>query len=210
MHGQGKAAVRITLAACVLVFFGIVGAGAQQEPRTAAGKKGRGADQAMPSPVVAVIDFQRVVKRSSAGKSIRQQIDTRHAAFQKEIKEIQGELEKARAELSERPAGMTDSEFKKKRERIRKRVGELQNLAQQRKREMDTMFNAGMRQVDIALIAVLKELAKEHGINLILNAGRGRGLVLFAEKRIVITEEALRRLNARLPKVELTKPESGK
>jgi Skp family chaperone for outer membrane proteins len=75
---------------------------------------------------------------------------------------------------------------------------------------MDAMFNYGMGQIDIALIAILKELAEERGINLILNAGRGRGLVLFAEKRIVITDEALRRLNARLPTVELTAAESRK
>ena len=164
----------------------------------------------VPAPVIAVIDFQRVVRRSLAGKSVRRQIDARQAVFQDEVKKIQQKLEKARVELSERPANMTDDEFEKKRKDMRKRVADLQSLVQRRKRELDQVFNAGMRQVDLALVEVLKDLAEEQGINLILNAGRGRGLVLFAENRIVVTEEALRRLDERLPRVELSKPESAK
>lgn len=164
----------------------------------------------VPAPVIAVIDFQRVVRRSRAGRSVREQIDKQQAVFQNEVKKIQSELETARGELSERPANMTDAEFEAKRKAMRKRVAELQSLVQRRKRALDQVFNAGMRQVDLALVEVLKALAEEHGINLILNAGRGRGLVLFAENRIVITDEALRRLDERLPQVELTKPESAK
>lgn len=167
-------------------------------------------DAALPQAVVGVIDFQRVVKESAAGRSVRDQMDTRRTTLQKEIKSIRQELETARSALSTREPGLSEAEFSEKRQAMRKRVGELQGIVQSRKREMDAMFNYGMGQIDIALIAILKELAEERGINLILNAGRGRGLVLFAEKRIVITDEALRRLNARLPTVELTAAESQK
>lgn len=164
----------------------------------------------MPPPVVAVIDFQRVVKESAAGKSVREQIDTRQTAFQAEIKPIQQELETIRSELGNRVQGIGEAEYATRRKAIRDRVNELQRIIQERKRALDDMFNNGMRQVDLALVEVLKELAAERGINLILNAGRGRGLVLFAENQIVITEEALARLDKRLPKVELTKPEPAK
>jgi Skp family chaperone for outer membrane proteins len=166
--------------------------------------------QAMPTPVVAVIDFQLVVKESAAGKSVRSQIDERQKQFQAEVKPIQQELESVRAEFATRDPGVGEPELAAKRKAMRERVSELQRIIQERKRELDDMFNNGMHQVDLALVAVLKELAEQRGINLILNAGRGRGLVLFAENQIVITEEALRRLDARLPKVELTKPEAGK
>jgi len=164
----------------------------------------------MPVPVVAVIDFQHVVKESAAGKNVRSQVDARQAAFQAEIKPLQQELESIRAELGNRLPGAGEADYAARRKAIRERVNKLQRIIQVRKRELDDMFNYGMRQVDLALVDVLKELAEERGINLILNAGQGRGLVLFAENQIVITSEALRRLDARLPKVELTKPEGGK
>lgn len=167
-------------------------------------------EAALPQAVVGVIDFQRVVKESAAGQSVRDQMDKRRTTLQKEIKSIRQELETAKAALATRKPGLSEAEFSAKRQAMRKRVGELQGIVQSRQREMDAMFNYGMGQIDIALIAILKELAEERGINLILNAGRGRGLVLFAEKRIIITEEALRRLNARLPTVELTEAEDKK
>ncbi len=167
-------------------------------------------DAALPQAVVGVIDFQRVVKESAAGRSVRDQMNQRRTKLQEEIKSIRQELETARAALATREPGLSEAEFSAKRQAMRKRVGELQGIMQSRQREMDAMFNYGMGQIDIALIAILKELAEERGINLILNAGRGRGLVLFAEKRIVITDEALRRLNARLPTVELSAAESAK
>lgn len=167
-------------------------------------------DAPLPQAVVGVIDFQRVVKESAAGRSVRDQMNKRRTKLQEEIKAIRQELETARAALATREPGLSEAEFSAKRQAMRKRVGELQGIMQSRQREMDAMFNYGMGQIDIALIAILKELAEERGINLILNAGRGRGLVLFAEKRIVITDEALRRLNARLPTVELSAAESAK
>jgi outer membrane protein len=199
---------RIRYVTAVLAFAGLAflaagqGVRAQDKPAESAGP--------MPTPVIAVIDFQLVVKESAAGKSVRSQIDTRQTAFQAEIKPLQQELEHFRAELGNRISGIGEAEYATKRKEIRDRVNELQRIIQERKRALDDMFNNGMRQVDLALVDVLKELAEERGINLILNAGRGRGLVLFAENQIVITEEALRRLDVRLPKVELTKPANGK
>lgn len=195
------------IAGAVLLTGGVLAgaaapSGAQDKPVPAV--------RVMPSPVVAVIDFQHIVKESAAGKSVRNQVDVRQAAFQAEIKPLQQELESIRAELGNRMPGIAEAEYATKRKAIRERVNELQRIIQERKRELDDMFNNGMRQVDLALVEVLKELAEERGINLILNAGRGRGLVLFAENQIVITDEALQRLDARLPKVELTKPEGGK
>lgn len=200
------------LMAAALLAAGIAGA----VPEAAFGQaKIQPPPMPMPTPVIGVLDFQFVVKESAAGKSVRSQIDERQQQFQAEIKPIQQELESVREEFSAREPGARepgagDTEYAAKRKAVRDRVNELQRIIQERKRELDDMFNSGMHQVDLALIAVLKELAEERGINLILNAGRGRGLVLFAENQIVITDEALRRLDARLPKVELTKPKSGK
>lgn len=197
-----KYATAVAAAAFVLIAAPVSQAQEKEAPLPSVG--------AMPTPVVAVIDFQFVVKESAAGKSVRTQVDTRQSAFQSEIRPLQQELEKVRAELGNRIAGIGEAEYATQRKVIRDRVNELQRIIQERKRELDSMFNDGMRQVDLALVDVLKTLAEERGINLILNAGRGRGLVLFAENQIVITDEALRRLDKRLPKVELTKPEGGK
>src|SRR3546814_3680013 len=57
--------------------------------------------------------------------------------------------------------------------------------------------------VEQALVAILKEIAKERGINMIINASRGQGVVLFADNSLVITDVAREKLDKRLPAVPL-------
>src|SRR3546814_11945449 len=100
--------------------------------------------------------------------------------------------------------------MKEKREKFQKRAEELQRVVQLRKHQLDEMFSQGMRQVEQALVAILKEIAKERGINMIINASRGQGVVLFADNSLVITDVAREKLDKRLPAVPLTAPETTK
>lgn len=164
----------------------------------------------MPAPVIAIIDFQRVTRDSAAGKNVRAQIDKQYAAYQAEIKKVQDELEKARAELAEQQSILPPEMMKEKREQFQKRAEELQRVVQLRKHQLDEMFSQGMRQVEQALVAILKEIAKERGINMIINASRGQGVVLFADNSLVITDVAREKLDKRLPAVPLKVPETTK
>ena len=135
------------LMAAALLAVGIAG----MVPQQAHGQeKVQPPPKPMPTPVVAVIDFQYVVKESAAGKSVRSQIDARQQQVQAEIKPIQQELESVRAEFGGREAGAADAEYAAKRKAIRDRVNELQGIIQERKRELDAMFNSGMHEVDLA------------------------------------------------------------
>jgi Skp family chaperone for outer membrane proteins len=160
------------------------------------------AEQMQP-PVIAVIDFQRIVRASIAGKFVRQQVDKRHATFQSEIRKLQLMLERDRAELRQGKSNLTPAEFKKKRHAYEKNTDQLQRLVQTRKRHLDSLYVEGMRKVELTLIAVMRELATERKINIILNATRGQGVVLFADNKIVLTSEALTRLDKKLPTLEL-------
>jgi hypothetical protein len=50
---------------------------------------------------------------------------------------------------------------------------------------------------------ILKILARKHGINMIINATKSQRIVLFIDKNLVLTEEALKLLNERLPEVKM-------
>ena len=62
-----------------------------------------------------------------------------------------------------------------------------------------------MRVVEQEVAKILRELAAEKKINLIMNAARG-GVVVFAEGELVITDEVINRLNQRLQAVPLPPP----
>jgi hypothetical protein len=68
------------------------------------------------------------------------------------------------------------------------------------------MYANGMRTIEAELLDIVKNIASENGIDMILNATRGQGIVIYANPEIVITGEAQLRLNQRLPEVNLAPP----
>ena len=67
---------------------------------------------------------------------------------------------------------------------------------------MEQLFGRGVSQVRQALAEVAKEIADEQGINLILL----KATIVLASRELDITEEALKRLDERLPAVDVTPP----
>ena len=68
------------------------------------------------------------------------------------------------------------------------------------------MYVNGMRQIESELARILKDIAVERGIDVILNTTRGKGVVIFAKPQTLISEEAKSRLDERLPDILLPVP----
>lgn len=161
--------------------------------------------QQVPGAIIAVVDFSRIVRDSEAGRDVRAQTDAQRTAYQAEIQEFQNELEKARQELSRQQTILSPEAFNRKRKTYEQRARELQKTVQQRKQDLDQRFGQSMRVVEEEVAKILRELATERKINLIMNAARG-GVVVFAEGDLVITDEVINRLNQRLQTVPLPPP----
>ena len=159
-----------------------------------------------PVPVIGVIDFAKTVRSSLAGQEIIAQINEQHAAYQKDIQVVTAELEQSRQQLARQQTLLDPKVFSERRVKFQNKARRLQQSVQKIKKQLDATFTRGMQKVEVVLADVLSEIAKEKGINIIMNAGRVRGTVLFVDSRIVISKESMNRLNTRLPKVELELP----
>jgi Skp family chaperone for outer membrane proteins len=161
-----------------------------------------------PTPVIGVIDFVRTVRSSSAGQDIIAQINEQHAAYQKEIQAVTATLEQSRQELARQQTLLNPKVFSERRAKFQDEARRLQQNVQKIKKQLDAAFAKGMKQVELVLAEILSKIAKEKGINIIMNAGRVQGTILFVDSRLVVSKEALKRLNARLPKVDLQLPKA--
>jgi len=161
---------------------------------------------AIPAPLIAVIDFRGAVRVSSAGQSVIRQVNEKHAQFQKEIQDMTAKLEKSRQELSRQRTLLAPEVFKQKRDAFQARAQRYQKTVQQAQKQLDALFAQGMRQVEVTLAKVVRDIATERGVNIVMDAGPGRGLVLFADSQLVITAEARDRLNKVLPDVKINMP----
>jgi len=161
--------------------------------------------QQLPGTVIAVVDFSKVIRDSLAGKSIRSQTDQQQTGYQAEIQNFQNELEKARQELTRQQTILSPEAFNKKRQTYEEQARNLQTTVQQRKQELDQRFGQSMRFVEEEVAKILRELAEERKINLILNATRG-SIVVFAEGALLITDDVISRLNERMQTAPLPPP----
>jgi outer membrane protein len=174
---------------------------AQQKPQEAPAQQ-----RTLPPPVIAVIDFKRVITESKAGKSVVNQINQRHAQFQKEIQQITSQLEQSRQELSRQQSVLAPDVFAQKRQEFQKKAGDYQRTVQEAQKKLDIMLRQGMGTVENSLRQVVAQVAAQMGANIVIDAGLGRGDVLFTEASLVITNEALHRLNQVLPDVKVVEP----
>ena len=160
--------------------------------------------QELAPPVLAVIDVQKVRRDSTAVKALSKTIAEQKAQYQEELREQERALREADQELARQRSILSPEAYAKKRAELEQRVGFMQRGARNRKRGLDKVFAQGMAKVQAELATVAKEIAEEMGLDLILS----KAIVVLVRPKYELTQEAVRRLNARLPVLPAAQPEN--
>ena len=148
---------------------------------------------------IGVIDAQKIYREATAVKMLQQQIDQQRGVFQDELREKEKVLREADQELARQRAILSSDAFNKRRKDLETQVSALQNEVRSRKDKLDTVFAEGMKQVRAALIEVSKEIADRKKLFLLIE----KSAVVLVRPELEHSEEALKMLNQRLPKVTL-------
>ncbi|HET6519898.1 MAG TPA: OmpH family outer membrane protein [Geminicoccaceae bacterium] len=153
----------------------------------------------LPAPVVAVIDYQRVMRDAAAARSIREQLEARRRQFQEEISSQEQQLHQVDKDLAQQRSVLTPEIFAERRREFEAEVAEVQRLVQQRRRQLDRASGDALDRVKQALIEVVTGMAEDWGFNLVLPSSE----VLFFGRRLDLTEEVLARLDQALPTIQV-------
>lgn len=160
--------------------------------------------QELAPPVLAVIDLQKVRRNSIAVQALSKRIAEQKTRHQDELREQERTLRDADQELARQRSILSPEAYAKKRGDLERRVASLQRDARARKRALDKLFAQGMAQVQAELTEVAKEIAKEWGLDLVLT----KTTVVLVRPKFELTQEVLRRLNARMPDLPVAQPEN--
>ena len=144
------------------------------------------------SPVFAIIDIQKVLRESTAVKALSKRIEEQKVGYQAELLSEEQTLREA-----DQRSILSAEAYAKKRDELEQKVATLQREARKRKRGLDREFANGMSKVQHELAKVAKEIAETRGLDLILS----KATVVIVKPKFELTEEAVQRLNARLPDV---------
>ncbi len=162
---------------------------------------GAGTARAEPLPpaVVAVVNYQRLLREAKAARQIREEIEARRRRYQEEIKKKEQELLEKEREITRQRSLLSPEAFAKKRREFEQEAAAVQRQVQERRRQLDAASASAYAEVRNAIIAVVGELAEERGFNLVLPSTA----VLLFSPRLDLTEEVLAGIDARLPSVEV-------
>lgn len=168
-----------------------------------------GAQQAKPSPdeklppaVVAVLDYQQVLRDSAAAKDIRRQIEGYRKSYQEEIAKEEETLRAEEAALKQQRAILSPEAFEERRRQFEKRVIEVQRKVQDRTRQLDQAFNQAMGELQAVLVPIVAEMTKSEKFNIVVEKSQ----VMFAASKLDITKGVIAQLDKRLTSVKVPKP----
>lgn len=152
------------------------------------------------APVVAVVDVQHILREASAAKLVREAVDARRAAFEKELEREAQELRRADEELRKQQSQLAPEALAQRKRELERRYGEVRRRTDERRSVLSQAYNAAMRQVRQEMARALAEVMKERGIDISMS----RTAVLVFDERLDVTADVLARLNKRLPKVQVS------
>ena len=155
--------------------------------------------QPLPPVVAAIIDYNKVMRESKAAKGIRDQIEARRKSYQDQIAKEEQKLDGVQKELAKQRGVLSTEAFGKKRDDFQKQVLGVQRMVQERRRQLDQVSAAAYNQVKSAMVQIATDLSTVRGFNVVLPSST----VLLYSPQIDLTDEVIRRVDAKLPSVKV-------
>jgi len=156
--------------------------------------------QSLPPPVVAVLDFDRILRDSAAHKNILPQMEKLQNQMQDEVRAQEKALRDAEADLQRQRGILAPEAYQQKRREFEQRIAAAQQDVNVKKQTLERAFGNAMNDVRGALLQIAAEIARERSITLMLP----KSSVVLAVPELDISKEALTRLDKRLPSVQVS------
>jgi len=142
---------------------------------------------------VAVIDVQRVVTESDAGKEALGKLKALQDSKIAEGQKLQQELDSLKEQLSKQRFTLSDDKIEALGKQIQDKGIALKRFQDDAQRELDDARRQALGGLEQKILPVINNLGKEKGMTLIFNKFQS-GLV-YADDAVDITDEVIRRFN---------------
>lgn len=139
---------------------------------------------------IAYLDVQRVLARSSAGVSAREQLERDKAAMQKDVDGKRAEVEKLRDEMEKKGMLLSADARKEKQEALERKVRDLRRQVDDYRAELERKEQALLQKVLVDISGIIERIGKQRGFLLIVEK-RGAG-VIYGSPEADITDEIIK------------------
>jgi outer membrane protein len=157
-------------------------------------------------PTVAVVDMQRVLVESAAGKSIQSQLDTERRKIRDQITRMQDELKSAQNQFIRTRSVMAPEAAQEQQQQLQRKEADAQRTLQDRQEAFQKGESDAVNVVTDNMRDIVQQIAAERHIGMVV---RKELVISMADKNMDITDDVVGRLNTKLPTVTVTIPAPG-
>lgn len=148
---------------------------------------------------IAVLDVQYLMERSVAYTSVRKRIDDISADLHDKMAKKEASLKKEEEAIIKKRGLINDEELQKEIEAFSAKVSNIQRDIQKKKASLEQAHSEAVAKIQTQVNNIVSELATTNNFDMVVPSSQ----ILFAVKRLDITEAVLKYLNERLKKVDL-------
>lgn len=149
---------------------------------------------------IALIDFQKILKDSSAGKFARQKINKRGQELEKNLKGMQDKIESLRGKLEKEALVMSEENRERKKREIRIKINDFKQKNEQYKKEFQQMRQEVINNMKKEVFDLAQKIGKSQGYLLILE--KNTAGVLYYSDSIDITGKVITKYNENISQLE--------
>ena len=147
---------------------------------------------------IGVIDFQKVLETSTAGKAIQAELKKKNEKMTADLQKKGAEIEKIQRRL-ERESMVMSKEMREDKEREQRiKVNDFKTLQKKYRSELQKVQVKLMQQLQTDVTAITREIGKKEGYLLIMDK---RG-VIYTPRSVDLSDKLIRELNTKFAKTK--------
>lgn len=148
---------------------------------------------------VATVNIQQIMQDSTAAKSVREQLESKQKAFQNEVTKKQDALQKEKRDLDKKQSVLSKEAFEEKERAFMNKVTNARKDMDSKKALLDNAFSRSLADIQKAVTDIITDIAKEKSFSVAIPTSE----LLYGDPKLDITDEVLKRLNQKLPKLDV-------
>jgi outer membrane protein len=184
--------IRRTLGAFALAMIALT---ASHSGVAAQGKK-------LPTPSIAIVDMNQVLRESKVGQDITRQLEPYARGLQDEFNKGQEQYRREEEELKRQQSVLAPDAFNQRTRQFQDRWNEVNRQIQGRRQALERSQNAAVVEVKKQLRTVVEGLMREMGFNIILE----KTIVVHNAESLEITRQVVQRLDQAMPSLQVPAP----
>ena len=161
-----------------------------------------GASSAADVAKIGVVDFQKILEVSNAGKTAQVEINKQGKQMENDLKDRGTEIEDIEKKIERESPVMSKDVREEKQREMRIKIGDFKALQQKYMEDFKALEGRIISRIQKEVVELVQEIGKKEGYTLIVE--RRTGGVVYAPLSIDITDAVIQIYNTQAPKSDET------